>query len=72
MKIKVVGHLPIISGLLRKQEMSSLSTVATNDCSLFREYVQADAFRETDLKHMLGWLSLLQPAEIFRTQDWEL
>lgn len=52
--------------------MSSLSTVAANDCSLFREYVQADAFRETDLKHVLGWLSLLQPAEIFRTQDWEL
>lgn len=56
LKTKVVGHASIISGMLRKQSMSFLTTLVTKDWSLFREYVQADAFRETDRKHVPGWL----------------
>lgn len=70
LKTKTAGHLLIISSILRKQEMSSLSTPVTKNRSLLREYVQADAFRETNLKHMLQVASLPQPAEIFRRQDW--
>lgn len=46
LKAKIDGHPPANSGILRKQQMSSLSTLVTKDCSSFREHIQIDALRE--------------------------